>query len=364
MFTTFDTYTDTPAPLAPMVSETVNLGALTVPVTPDTADPITEAREAWDRIKTNSKMMREDWRKVGEALLIGRNLFTTANGGLNKKGFGQWCRDNGFGDIDQRRRTDAMWLAENWDSIHHTVVDSDFNHPTHIRAAYNEALDTKPSAPVGTQAPTPAIFTPRPRPTEGTSTSAPTEAPTATDDDGETPPWNDDTPAPSTPTATESTTVAVEPPEAESEDNVGIYDGQPNEDLEVADQVNNLIGIRHEVTSDLFFKDFLKSVNADYFVGVARKKLIDELRSGRAAPDALENARLAMRAEQERMREDIEEKLNDIGTKAMASFLKQTENNRLLKDESSSKLLQRALDHKSSTPAERKIAIRALQARK
>ncbi|BBF92148.1 hypothetical protein BLTE_08330 [Blastochloris tepida] len=72
---------------------------------------------------------------VGRALLIGRRLHPS------NQGFGQWCRENSFGDMARSHRADAMWLAENWDAVW-AVVTADYNavaHPTHVRQAYREA---------------------------------------------------------------------------------------------------------------------------------------------------------------------------------------------------------------------------------
>src|SRR5688572_17816931 len=104
-------------------------------------------RQAWSRIKTNGKMMREDWRLVGEALLVGRTKFTTADGGLNKKGFGQWCRENGFDDIPSTARTDAVWWAVNHSNRHGVLISETICHPNHIRQAYRE-LTTEPTTPL------------------------------------------------------------------------------------------------------------------------------------------------------------------------------------------------------------------------
>jgi hypothetical protein len=81
-------------------------------------------------------MDREDWRLVGEALLIGRRL------NPSDKLFGQWCRESGFGDMDRNTRTDAIWLAENWTEVVATAPAGCSN-PKHLRQAYREA--TKPS---------------------------------------------------------------------------------------------------------------------------------------------------------------------------------------------------------------------------
>jgi hypothetical protein len=97
-------------------------------------------------------MMREDWRRVGEALLVGRK----AN--RSDKLFGQWCKANGFDDMHRNVRGDAMWLADNW-STAQDLCSNDACHPTHIRAAFNE-LQAQPStkddaAPEGADEPLP-----------------------------------------------------------------------------------------------------------------------------------------------------------------------------------------------------------------
>lgn len=96
------------------------------------ADVISDGREAWGRIKTGVKMLREDWLKVGAALSKGR-----AENPSNQA-FGKWCDDNGFGDIDRRVRADCLWLVE-----HEAVVPSGDNaigyeSPKAIRSAYRK----------------------------------------------------------------------------------------------------------------------------------------------------------------------------------------------------------------------------------
>lgn len=125
------------------------LRALTVP--PETL-VISEGADAWKRIKDRARMDRDDWKLVGEALLIGRRLHP---GKKNDRAFGQWCREHGFGDMHRNTRTDAMWLAENWDAVWACALaecTSDLSNPQHIRQAYREA--TKPSP-----APTSVPFT-------------------------------------------------------------------------------------------------------------------------------------------------------------------------------------------------------------
>lgn len=130
------------------LSEPTSQGELTVAQ----PDPITEGRAAWTRIKTASKMMRDDWRKVGEALLVGRK----AN--RSDKLFGQWVKANGFGDIPSTARKDALWMVEHWDLLDKACPVAAC-HPTHIRAAYNDALtgaqDTEEQDPAPAALPKP-----------------------------------------------------------------------------------------------------------------------------------------------------------------------------------------------------------------
>jgi len=91
-------------------------------------------REAWDRIKTGVRMMRDDWIRVGEALAIGR-----AENSSNQA-FGLWCDDNGFGDIAPSVRSNTVWLVENQESVLCLPQDEypDLNHPDRIRSAYRK----------------------------------------------------------------------------------------------------------------------------------------------------------------------------------------------------------------------------------
>lgn len=132
---------------------------------PATFDPLQIGVESWERIKTSSKMLREDWRIVGLDLLEGRK----AN--PSNIAFGQWCKAEGYGDMDRRLRADAMWLAQNWDAIG-IEYSNGLSHPQAIRQAYNahlagtvepEETDEPEAAPAqaapATAAPTPAPAT-------------------------------------------------------------------------------------------------------------------------------------------------------------------------------------------------------------
>lgn len=67
---------------------------------------VARGQRAWHRIKATAAEQRELWREVGEALLVGRRMHKA------DQKFSQWCKENGFGDMDRRVRADAMWWAE------------------------------------------------------------------------------------------------------------------------------------------------------------------------------------------------------------------------------------------------------------
>ncbi|MBU8538740.1 hypothetical protein [Falsiroseomonas tokyonensis] len=129
---------------------------------PISFDPLQLGKEAWDRIKTGAKTMREDWRLVGIALKIGRDLHPS------NQAFGQWCRDNGFGGMSRHERADALWMVANPDAVvwatHNTPA---LNHPTEIRRAHNAYLAGEREADEA-EAP-PAPETPAPKPSKDDS---------------------------------------------------------------------------------------------------------------------------------------------------------------------------------------------------
>ena len=66
---------------------------------------------------------------MGDALLVGRKLHKA------DQKFSLWCKESGFGDMDNRVRSDALWLADNWLEVS-TVWKPGYTHPTHIRAEF------------------------------------------------------------------------------------------------------------------------------------------------------------------------------------------------------------------------------------
>lgn len=56
--------------------------------------------------------------------------------------FNDWIKENGFGDMARNTRANAMWLAENWESVVTSRYISE-SHPTRIREAYREWLKSQ-----------------------------------------------------------------------------------------------------------------------------------------------------------------------------------------------------------------------------
>lgn len=103
------------------------------PLKQDTPNIVVErGKRAYQKIKADAATMRENWRAVGEALLVGRKLHPS------NQAFGKWCVEEGF-DMDPSVRSNAMWLAENWPVLQ-SLQDDTLVHPTGIRQAYNESL--------------------------------------------------------------------------------------------------------------------------------------------------------------------------------------------------------------------------------
>lgn len=96
---------------------------------------IERGKRAYQKIKVDAATMRENWRMVGEALLVGRRMHKA------DRAFGQWCKDEGF-DMDASTRSNAMWLVENWGGLQQLQTSE--SHPTGIRQAYNDNRKTGP----------------------------------------------------------------------------------------------------------------------------------------------------------------------------------------------------------------------------
>ena len=95
---------------------------------------IERGKRAYQKIKVDAATMRENWRAVGEALLVGRKMHPSDNK------FSEWCKSEGF-DMHRNVRGDAMWFSENFGacSTCTTAVT-----PTEIRRQYNETRKSGP----------------------------------------------------------------------------------------------------------------------------------------------------------------------------------------------------------------------------
>lgn len=89
---------------------------------------VARGQAAWGRIKATAEEQRELWRRVGEALNVGRKL------NPSNQAFGKWCKEMGF-DMNPSVRSNAMWYALNHASCNGCKTDG---HPTAIRQWFNE----------------------------------------------------------------------------------------------------------------------------------------------------------------------------------------------------------------------------------
>lgn len=335
-------------------------------------DPMLEGEHAVDRILTASKMLREDWRLVGIGLLAGRKLFTTASGGLNKKAFGQWCKARAYGKIDFRVRTDAMWMAENWDSIIH-AVDISVVHPTHVRIAYNAALagqtdpeDEDDDAPdtAGT-APEPAA------PAQITSPSAnPTPSP-------EPLPWEDGpddeapepvviqhpAPAPQPAPARQEPPAQEPAPRPAPEPRINIFNNPQKEGI--TDRLERLASIqidRSKTGGLISLEETLKNVHSEALLEVAYDAMTAAIREGSTPKDAVTVGIEAGRIKEQEMIDHLTTAILDLGGKATSRLLRLAEKNPILN--SSERRVTALLAHAystSNTEAERLKAVEALE---
>jgi len=291
-------------------------------------DPVAEGRDAWTRIKGRAKMDREDWRKVGEALLYGRRLHAS------DKLFGQWCRDQGFDDLDRSSRADAIWLAENWSTVGGSY-SSDISHPHLIRAAYRElqagasqqgsaSMVTVSCSPSSDSVGSPQVASPAP-------------------------------PFPDTPSN------AVDATDEESGP-VGIFNNGQTKHDSVRQEIGKLVSLRADKSGESFFRTFMEAGHPDYFLEKGIRAFYNEMRAHAGVEDAIAAAEAAIRQAEAEMLEQVTNKLVAMGSDALAEFRSQIKKNPVLSSPNplTSKLLTRAMDE-SSEPEERMKAISVLR---
>ncbi|WP_108662926.1 DUF2786 domain-containing protein [Acuticoccus kandeliae] len=97
---------------------------------------IRAGQRAWTEEKLNQQRALHRWHEIGKALLVGRG---SGESQKKTKAFGVWCKEHGFDDIKSTVRSDAIWLAENWDEVRRLLHGVQQTHPTHIRSAYRKA---------------------------------------------------------------------------------------------------------------------------------------------------------------------------------------------------------------------------------
>jgi hypothetical protein len=86
-------------------------------------DAVVVGREAWARIKENSRRSWDDWLKVGKAVALGR-AESMQKARCNRpigtsyvRVFGAWLRDNGFSETTNQERYAILKILEHLDAV-------------------------------------------------------------------------------------------------------------------------------------------------------------------------------------------------------------------------------------------------------
>lgn len=106
---------------------------------------VSRAKEAWQRVKEDSKRLWTDWLLIGEAMEIGRDQAMRRAGASRPVGrgyneaFSRWLADNGFADMDKGERARLFDIMANLSDVDQWRAslenDADrrrFNHPNAV----------------------------------------------------------------------------------------------------------------------------------------------------------------------------------------------------------------------------------------
>ncbi len=85
---------------------------------------IEQAREVWQA--KHERLTREDWVLIGDALIAGRAWCSENDGYGGPKGFGKWCKENGFDGIDRHVRAAIIWVCERDDERDRYLLDTGY----------------------------------------------------------------------------------------------------------------------------------------------------------------------------------------------------------------------------------------------
>lgn len=116
------------------------------------SDKIEAGRQAWQRLQAHQRAAWADWRAVGEAIKIGRDVALlaanakTPHGKIYTRIFGDWLRDNGLDEIRQAHRYRLLLCIENiaaieaWRAGLPERQRDRYNHPDSIWFAWRRAM--------------------------------------------------------------------------------------------------------------------------------------------------------------------------------------------------------------------------------
>jgi hypothetical protein len=120
---------------------------------------VSEGRAAIERLKAHGKRLVEDWIKVGDALIVGRNTSMAETGSNScygpryQKHHRRWLDGNGFSDLDIQERRGAIFMAEHkaeimpWHEALPDVARRNCNHPNTVLAHWRAGTIPQKSGP-------------------------------------------------------------------------------------------------------------------------------------------------------------------------------------------------------------------------
>lgn len=101
---------------------------------------VEQAREVWEAKR--ERMTREDWMLLADALIEGKRWCKAHSGKPHNyggdKGFGRWCREEGFGSVPYRDRHAALQVAEKYREDYLLSHNGIVKHPKAFLAGVNK----------------------------------------------------------------------------------------------------------------------------------------------------------------------------------------------------------------------------------
>lgn len=110
---------------------------------------LSAAQQAWERIRTRTHQLWDDWVLIGDALEIGRTeaIYTSQakgpSGQRYSRAFSAWLKSNGFEDLHETTRAHLLKIMDEFDAVDawRDTLDEDkwqkWNHPSTVWQHFN-----------------------------------------------------------------------------------------------------------------------------------------------------------------------------------------------------------------------------------